>query len=152
THIGRPAPDFSVPASRVWAKQDFKFTSVKGYPVFLHFWATWCGPCLQELPELLKLAEAQRPKGVTFIAVAIDQSWNDLEKFFAQYPHLRPLTERMVVILDPDSEIANKFGSSRFPETFLINEAMLIDNKFVGAQDWSDPRVETFLKALRTAP
>jgi cytochrome c biogenesis protein CcmG/thiol:disulfide interchange protein DsbE len=152
THIGRPAPDFTVPASRVWAKQDFRFSSLKGYPVVLHFWATWCGPCLQELPELLRLAEAQRPQGVSFVAVAIDQSWNDLEKFFSVHPELRALTERMVVLLDPDSEVANAYGSSRFPETFLINDAMLIDNKFIGAQNWTDPRVEAFLKTLRSAP
>lgn len=151
-HIGRPAPDFTVPAARVWAKQDFRFSSIKGYPVVLHFWATWCGPCLQELPELLRLAERERPRGISFVAVAIDQSWADLEKFFAQHPELKPLTERMVVLLDPDSEIANAYGSARFPETFLINDAMLIDNKFIGAQAWMDPRAEAFLKALRSAP
>lgn len=151
-HIGRAAPDFSVPAARVWAKQDFRFSKMKGYPVVLHFWATWCGPCLQELPELLKLADAERARGVTFVAVAIDQSWKDLETFFSLHPELRAMTDKMVVLLDPDSEVANAYGSSRFPETFLINDAMLIDNKFVGAQAWADPRMEPYLRALRSAP
>ena len=150
--VGRAAPDFSVPKDRVWAKQDFRFSSVKGYPVVLHFWATWCGPCLQELPEILDLAAKKRVEGVTFVAVAIDQSWGDLEKFFLQYPHLKALSERMVLVLDPNSEIANLYGSSRFPETFLINDAMVIDNKFIGAQNWTDPRMEPFFKALRSAP
>lgn len=150
--VGTLAPDFSVPAENIWVRKEFQLQSLKGFPVILHFWATWCGPCLQELPELIKLAERLRPEGITFVAVAIDDSWATVEKFFVQYPALQKMTDHMVLVLDPTSSLPNKYGSSRFPETFLINDQMLIDNKFIGAQPWNDPSMEPYLKALRTAP
>jgi thiol-disulfide isomerase/thioredoxin len=147
--LGTRAPDFSVPAARLAANKKFRFAELKGFPIVLHFWATWCGPCLQELPELLKLASELRPQGYSFVAVAIDRDWATLEEFFARNPQLRPIRDRMILVLDPDAEIATKYGSSRFPETFLINRDLVIDNKFVGAQPWSDPQMLPYLESLR---
>jgi cytochrome c biogenesis protein CcmG/thiol:disulfide interchange protein DsbE len=148
--IGSPAQNFTVTEDKVWTKQSFEFGKLKGYPVVMHFWATWCGPCLTELPELLKLADKLRPQGISVVAVAIDQSWSDIDNFFGQHPELKVMPEKMVLLLDPDSRIANLYGSSRFPETFLINDAMVIDNKFVGAQDWMNPRMDEYFRPLRT--
>lgn len=150
--LGKPAPNFTADAKQVWSKQEFKLSSLKGYPVILHFWATWCGPCLQELPEILQMAETYRAQGYSFVAIAVDDSWSTLETFFARNPHLAPLRDRSVLILDPDAKIANTFGSSRFPETFLINSAMIIDNKFIGAQNWSHPGMGVYLKNLKPTP
>ncbi|MGZ3692780.1 MAG: peroxiredoxin family protein [Bdellovibrionota bacterium] len=147
--LGTIAPDFAVPATRIGSNQDFRLHQLKGSPVILHFWATWCGPCLQELPELLQLEEKLRPQGFRFVAVAIDQNWAALEEFFARNPKLRFIRDRMILVLDPQSEIAASFGSSRFPETFLINREMVIDNKFIGAQPWSDARMLPYLDSLR---
>jgi thiol-disulfide isomerase/thioredoxin len=148
--VGKPAPDFSIPAERIWARDDFRLSSLEGYPVILHFWATWCGPCLQELPELISLAEKLRPRGFSLVAVAIDDSWATIEKFFAQYPHLQAMTNHMILVLDPNAQVANAYGSARFPETFLINDRMVVDNKFIGAQPWIDPTMEPYLRALQT--
>jgi thiol-disulfide isomerase/thioredoxin len=148
--LGTPAPEVEVPAELTWVRKDFRLSSLRGYPVVLHFWATWCGPCLQELPEMIALAQKLRPEGVSFVAVAIDDSWATVEKFFTQYPALAKMTDHMVLVLDPKSEIAKKYGSSRFPETFLINDQLLMDNKFIGAQPWNDPGMKPYLDALRT--
>lgn len=149
--LGTTAPDFSVPAELIASNKKFHLHQLKGYPVIVHFWATWCGPCLQELPEILKLSDQLRPQGYSFVAVAIDQDWAVIEEFFLRHPTLRPIRDRMILVLDPDSKIANSFGSSRFPETFLINREMVIDNKFIGAQPWSDPRMLPYLENLRAS-
>lgn len=149
--VGTPAPNFSVPAARMASNKKFELHELKGFPVVLHFWATWCGPCLQELPEILKLADTLRPQGFSFVAVAIDRDWATLETFFARHPELASIRDRMILVLDPDSEVANAFGSSRFPETFLINRDLVIDNKFIGAQPWSDARMLPYLESLRAA-
>jgi cytochrome c biogenesis protein CcmG/thiol:disulfide interchange protein DsbE len=148
--VGTPAPDFQVKAKDVWSRKEFKLSSLRGYPVVLHFWATWCGPCLQELPELLKLADNLRKEGFSFVAIAIDQDWATLENFFRQHPDLAPLKDKMVLLLDPNAEIAAKYGSSRFPETFLINTDQVMDNKFIGAQAWNDPGMAVYLNNLRS--
>jgi cytochrome c biogenesis protein CcmG/thiol:disulfide interchange protein DsbE len=147
--LGTLAPNFTVLPELVSANQKFSLYQLKGSPVILHFWATWCGPCLQELPEILKLEEQLRPQGYRFVAIAVDQSWAVIEEFFLRNPQLRPIRDRMILVLDPDSKVANSFGSSRFPETFLINRELVIDNKFIGAQPWSDTRMLPYLDSLR---
>lgn len=146
--VGMPAPDIKVAAENVWSKQAFQLSSLKGRPVVLHFWATWCGPCLQELPELLQSVEQLRNKNFVFVAVAEDDSWNTLNSFFLQHPELAPMKDKMILILDPDGKFAEKFGSNRFPETFLINVAMVMDNKFTGAQSWNAPQMGIYYDSL----
>lgn len=148
TPLGSAAPDFKVPPSQTWSKQEFQLHSLKGYPVVLHFWATWCAPCLQELPELLLAAERLRPLGFSFIAVAIDDSWGTLDLFFRQHPELEAMRNKMILILDPQAKIADKYSSKRFPETFLINVGMVMDNKFTGAQPWSAPEMGKYFTNL----
>jgi len=149
--VGKPAPELKVPAKEIWSKQDFHLSQLRGHPVLLHFWATWCGPCLTELPELLKLAVKLRADGFSVVTVAVDDSWAKLETFFARYPNLSGLKDQTILVLDPEGKIAQKFGSSRFPETFLINDQGLIDNKLIGAQPWNDPQITPYLKRLRAA-
>lgn len=148
TRLGTKAPEFLVPKERIWSQKDFRLSQLHGYPVILHFWATWCGPCLQELPELIQLSDRLRPKGYSIVAIAIDESWAVLDDFFRKNPQLQPLRDRMVLVLDPNAEIANLFGSTKFPETFLINRQLVIDNKFTGAQPWNDAVMSPYLEHL----
>ncbi|MGZ3654242.1 MAG: TlpA family protein disulfide reductase [Bdellovibrionota bacterium] len=158
--VGKPAPELRVNKVQVWStarngaathKQDFLLSQLKGYPVIVHFWATWCGPCLQELPELLKKSKELRAQGFSVVAVAVDENWGKLDEFFTRYPQLADLRDSTILLLDPGGAIAAKFGSSRFPETFLINDQLLIDNKFVGPQPWGDPQMDPYLKRLRAS-
>lgn len=149
--VNKPAPDLKVSGKEIWSKQDFQLSSLRGHPILLHFWATWCAPCLAELPELLKLSEKLRAEGFSVVTVAVDDSWAKLETFFARYPNLAGLKDQTILVLDPYGKVAATFGSSRFPETFLINDQMLIDNKFVGPQPWNDPQMTPYLKRLRAA-
>ncbi len=146
--VGKLAPDLRVPSSEIWSKQDFHLSSLRGHPVLLHFWATWCAPCLAELPELLTLSKRLRSEGFSIVAVAVDDSWAKLEAFFARHPHLAELQNQTVLVLDPQGKVAETFGSSRFPESFLINADGLIDNKFIGPQPWNDPQMQPYLDRL----
>lgn len=147
--LGKPAPELKVGASEIWSKQEFQLSSLKGHPIVLHFWATWCGPCLNELPELLKLTAKLRGEGYSVVTVAVDDSWAKLDSFFARHPELSGLKDQTILVLDSRGEIARKFGSTRFPETFLINAQLVIDNKFIGPQPWNDPQMTPYLQRLR---
>jgi thiol-disulfide isomerase/thioredoxin len=147
--VGKPSPELIVGKDNMWTKKEFRLSSLKGHPVLLHFWATWCGPCLTELPELLLLTEKLRAQGFSVITVAVDDSWATLETFFARYPNLVGLRDQTILVLDRKGKIAEMFGSSRFPETFLINDQLLIDNKFVGPQPWNDPQMQPYFVRLR---
>ena len=147
--VGTLAPDLKIPKEQMRNKQEFLLKDRKGQAVIVHFWATWCAPCVQELPDLISRAKSLRAEGYTFLTVAVDENWNKLDSFFLRYPHLAELQHTTTLALDPKSEIAEKFGSNRFPETFLINSSGLIDNKLVGPQPWLDPQIEAYLRHLK---
>lgn len=148
--INRLTPEVMVSKERVWSKQNFHLSELRGTPIIVHFWATWCGPCLEELPDLLSQSGKWRNQGYSIVAVAVDESWAKLETFFTRYPQLAGLRDQTILVLDPEGKIAEKFGSTRFPETFLINDQLVIDNKLVGAQPWSDAQITPYLERLRT--
>ena len=150
TRLGYPVPDIRVSADRTLIGKEFQLSSLKGYPVIIHFWATWCAPCIKELPELIKIAEIWRLKGYSFVAIAEDDSWATVEQFLTK-SNLPGFRDHMVMILDPDSKVAARFGTQRYPESYLINDKQIIDNKLMGAQAWLDPGMEKILAGLRTS-
>lgn len=147
--VGTPAVDFTIPANLVGNQNTFQFSSIKGTPIIFHFWATWCGPCVQELPELIELAKKVRPKGYALVAVAVDDDWKTVESFFSRYPKLAGLREVAVLILDPRGTVANLYDVSRFPETLLINHDFVIDNKLIGPQPWLTREMGRYLDRLK---
>jgi len=147
--IGKAAQDFTIEAERNITKVKFQLTSLKGYPIVLHFWATWCGPCVLELPELLKQAQKLRLEGYSFIAISLDKDWATVQDFFRRYPTLSPMKDTMVLLLDPHNQLAEQYGVIGVPETFLINQQFLIDNKFTGPQNWSDKNMNRYWEELK---
>lgn len=134
--IGSKAPDFNVSDGDT----RIHLSDYKGQVVILNFWATWCAPCLDELPSLQRL-QAQMPN-VRIIAVSIDDDADAYRSFKRQYNlNLQSVRD--------GSEGANlKFGSVRVPETFVLDRSGVMRRKFVGAQDWTNPEIINYLSKL----
>lgn len=120
------------------ARRDLSSKSGKG--LILHFWATWCGPCREEMPELVKFVrDTKNDPRVEFLAVSVDEDWNVVDAW---------LKERGIsglkVALDPKGTIAGRYGATGYPETFFIAPSGEIVQHFVGAAGWSKPQVRTF--------
>lgn len=114
--------------------------SKTGKGLILHFWATWCGPCREEMPELVKFVRDMKDDPhVEFLAVSVDEDWKVVDAW---------LRERGIsglpVALDPKGAIAVRYGATGYPETFFIAPSGEILQHFVGAADWSEPQVRTF--------
>lgn len=148
-YVGKPAPDFVLAAPLVFNKQAFHLSSLKGYPLALHFWGTWCGPCVEELPDLIAQAKYLRKQGYSFVAIALDKDWNTVEDFFRRHPNLAEMKELMILVLDPKNDLAQSYGTIGVPETLLINRELLVDNKFVGPQKWTAKAMQPYWDALR---
>jgi thiol-disulfide isomerase/thioredoxin len=120
------------------ARRDLGSKTGKG--LILHFWATWCGPCREEMPELVKfVGDTKNDPGVEFLAVSVDEDWKVVDAW---------LKERGIsglpVALDPKGAIAVRYGTTGYPETFFIAPSGEIVQHFVGAADWSKPQVRAF--------
>ena len=120
------------------ARRDLASKTGKG--LILHFWATWCAPCREEMPELVKFVrDTKDDPSVEFLAVSVDEDWKVVDAW---------LKERGIsglpVALDPRGPIAARYGATGYPETFFIAPSGEIVQHFVGAADWSKPQVRTF--------
>jgi peroxiredoxin len=131
-----PAPDFTVSDGT----HTVHLASYRGHVVLLNFWATWCEPCLVELPSLLQLHRDQ--PNLVILAVSIDEDPDAYTQFIARR-HIDLMTVR-----DPSQSAAKLFHTDMWPETYLIDRNGIIRSKFIGAQDWSNPEIRALLKSL----
>lgn len=133
---GKAAPTFNISDG---------FTSInlanyRGKVVLLNFWATWCGPCVVELPSLLQLHHSD--PNVVILAISIDEDPNAYANFIKQR-HMDLITVR-----DPNQTVPTMYHTDMWPETYLIDRQGIIRRKFVGAQDWSDPEIRQYIASM----
>ncbi len=137
-------------ASRGAAMPDFKFSDpagqslssaeLKGKPVLINLWATWCGPCVLEMPMLDGLAEKFRGR-VTVLTISQDSgNAEKVARFFAekQFRHLKPW-------LDPSNDLGFHYNTGLLPTTVLYDAAGKEVWRMVGAHDWSSARTDAML-------
>ena len=121
--VGATAPDFKRTSLDGY---EVSFKDLKGGPIVLNFWSSWCKPCLVEHADLLSTASAYKPKGVVFLGVLyaddVSKGKNFIKKHKSAYPTLIDETQRMAI----------DFGVSGVPETFVIDKSGTIVKKFKG--------------------
>ena len=137
--IGETAPDFTLP---VLSSGSLSLGDYRQQVVVLNFWATWCPPCVQEAPTLEKFAEQMRNQGVAVLGVSVDQDTDALRRFVAQARLSFPIAR------DPQQAVAARYGTFKFPETYILNREGRVAEKIIGATDWQDPRLLTFVQSL----
>lgn len=138
--IGAFAPEFTLPAPD--GKQT-KLSSFRGKNVLLNFWATWCGPCQQEMPSLEALYQRYKDQGFVIVGVSLDEEgWPVVDGFLKRVPVNFPL------LLDVSQSVSDTYQIFRIPESYLIDETGLIIDKFVGPQDYNQ---DIFYKKVERA-
>ena len=112
TTASSPAPDFSLQAR---GGQTIKLSQYKGQVVMINFWATWCGPCRQEMPLLESIYKKYNKLGFTLIGVNVEPDSKAAEGFLKQTPVSFP------VIYDKDSAVSKAYDVSGMPSTVIID-------------------------------
>ena len=135
---GKAAPDFTVTDGTTTVH----LASYRGRVVLLNFWATWCAPCVVELPTLLALHHEQ--PNLAILAVSIDDDPAAYSSFIVRR-HVDLITVR-----DPSQSAARLFHTEMWPETYVIDRNGVIRRKFVGPQDWTSPEIRAYLNSLST--
>lgn len=137
--VGESAPNFELPAL---GHGTARLREYRHHVVVLNFWATWCPPCVEEAPSLEKFAEQMRSEGVAVIGVSVDQDQAQLEKFVAEHGLTFPIAR------DPNQNLAGRYGTFKFPETYILDRDGRVAEKIVGAIDWHDLRIIDFVREL----
>ena len=136
--IGTAAPDFTIQD----ADRKVALSELHGKVVVLNFWATWCAPCVEEMPSLVQLQQRFKYKGITVVGVSVDVDGDAYHKFLKDYK-IDFLTVR-----DPDQKTSNLYGTFKWPETYIIDRNGIVRRKFIGAVEWSQPEIVDFLNKL----
>ncbi len=136
--IGSKAPEFTVQDS----DRTVNLSQFRGQVVVLNFWATWCPPCVEEMPSLVEMQKRMKAKGVTVVAVSVDVDQNAYRQF------LKDHNVNLLTVRDPSQKSNNLYGTFKFPETYVIDRNGVMRRKFIGAVDWTEPEVMDFLGKL----
>lgn len=114
-----------------------------GQVVMVNFWAGWCHPCLQEIPQLIKLAEILKDKPFTILAVNVAE-----EKIMAGYGFVKKMDEHMVILMDTDSKAFESWKGIGLPSTFVLDPAGVIRYEAYGPVNWDRHDVVSAFEAL----
>lgn len=122
--------------------ENVRLSQFRGQVVVLNFWATWCKPCVQEIPSLVEMQRRMKAKGVTVLAVSVDVD----EKAYRQF--LKDHEVNLLAVRDPSGKTNALYGTFKFPETYVIDRKGVIQRKFLGAVDWTEQEMIDFLSRL----
>ena len=144
--IGNAAPDFTIQDS----EHNVTLSQLRGKIVVLNFWATWCPPCVEEMPSLVQMQKKMQDKGITVLAVSVDDDANDYHKFLKDHS-IDLLTVRESGQRTPTGVIApvsSRYGTIKVPETYIIDRDGVIRRKFIGPVDWNQTEIVEYLSRL----
>jgi cytochrome c biogenesis protein CcmG, thiol:disulfide interchange protein DsbE len=135
---GKPALDFPL----TLAGKSEHLSDLKGKVVVLNFWATWCPPCVAETPALNRLEKYIDSRGGMVLGVSIDEDAAAYEQF------LRDHSVVFSTYRDATKKTASDYGTSIFPETYIIDRHGKIARKFVGEQQWDSAEMLAYFDAV----
>ena len=109
--------------------------------LLLNFWATWCSPCLKELPDLDQVYRKLRQNGLAVIAVSMGESPKRVKKFLNSHQY------SFLVITDSEMEITRLYGVQKIPITYLVDSSGAILGRALGPRKWSAPELLEFFRS-----
>ena len=136
----KKAPDFSLEdlnGKKVELKQ------LKEKVILLNFWATWCGPCKEEMPYLEALHQQFKEKKFVLLTISVDYNGLKTVKEFIDKHHYT-----FPVLLDPKGKTLDLFQIKGIPTTLLIDKRGRIVGKAIGPRDWKSPEVFSLINLL----
>ncbi|MFM1846830.1 MAG: hypothetical protein RL417_304, partial [Pseudomonadota bacterium] len=152
---GDLAPDFSLPTISGGGSETLKLSDLKGRVVLVNFWASWCSPCIAELPAMERLYSRLKDRGFVILGVGVDDQPESLGEFQRKYGLTFPL------VVDAAGEVKSRYKLNGVPESFVIDRAgklvMIPDPedgvptvRIIGPREWDSPdaiaRIESLLR------
>jgi thiol-disulfide isomerase/thioredoxin len=136
---GVAAPNFELPDAQ---GRMVSLRAQKGHPVAVNFWATWCPPCVEEVPSLESFAASIEGTDMRLLAVSVDDDWDAIRKFFVK-------GTKIGVLLDKSHTIPKTFGTTQYPETYFLDGEGRVRYYFANSRNWAKPEAVACLESLR---
>lgn len=121
--VGKLAPDFQLPSLD---GQVVALSNLRGKPVLINFWATWCGPCREEMPYLQQIYDGWSDQGLVLLTIDIQESPATIREFMQNHNLTLP------VLLDSRGSVTQRYNIIGIPTTFLIDKEGIIQAKKIG--------------------
>ncbi|HVZ71122.1 MAG TPA: TlpA disulfide reductase family protein [Polyangia bacterium] len=134
-----PAPDFELTDA---TGHKVSLSAQRGHPVAVNFWATWCPPCVEEVPSLEAFANTIEGTDMRLLAVSVDDGWEPIRKFFVK-------GTKIGVLLDESHTIPKTFGTTQYPETYFVDPSGHVRYYFANSRNWATPEAVACLESLR---
>ena len=123
-------------------KKEIYINDYKGKVVLLNFWATWCQPCILEMPAIEKLYSTFKDKGFVVLAVSIDQNRIKVKSFVKKHNLSFP------VLLDSNQEVMKAYNVTEIPASYLVNRNGIVKGFALGAREWDSDTATELVKIL----
>lgn len=114
----------------------------RGSVVLMNFWATWCPPCVEEMPSLVQMQQKMKDKGITVLAISLDEDEGAYRRFLQDH------NVNLLSVRDAAQKSNELYGTFKFPETYIIDRNGVVRRKFIGPVDWTEPDVLEYLGKL----
>ena len=137
---GVPAPNFTFPGLD---GKKVSLADYKGKVVLLNIWATWCAPCVAEMPSMEKLYQELKNEDFEILAVSVDESGAE-----AVNPFMKKHKLDFPVLLDTKGDIKTLYQATGIPESFIIDKDGIIVEKIIGPRDWAASGAIRFFRNL----
>lgn len=137
----RPAaPDFTLSGPH---GKRYRLSDMRGKPVIVNFWATWCPPCRAEMPALQRAWEAIEEQGIVILAINVGEDAKTVREFLAEVPVDFPLP------LDTDSTVTQSWPLKGLPTTFVVDPEGRLAYRAEGERAWDDVTLLEPVRQLR---
>jgi thiol-disulfide isomerase/thioredoxin len=138
--VGDLSPDFELEDTK---GNKVSLSDLRGKVVLVNFWATWCPPCIEEMPSMERLNEVVA--GDDFVMLAINTEENGpsiVPAFLKKTPYTFP------ILYDNKGVVQKRYGVFKFPESFIVNKDGTVAEKIIGPLDWSSLKTINYFKDL----
>lgn len=144
---GKKAEDFPITV----AGKQTRLSEFRGKVVVLNFWASWCGSCVEEMPDLDRLQARIRSRGGIVLAVSVDENCGNYEDFLKNYP------VRFSTACEPTNKVSLDYlysgplDDGQIPETYIIDREGRIVRKVIGPQQWDSAAMNSYFDSILAA-
>jgi peroxiredoxin len=142
--VGQPLADFALTDLQ---GNTVQLSALRGNVVFINVWATWCQPCIDEMPTIERLYNQLHARGLEVVTISLDPLGAQvIEPFMRRYRLTFP------VLLDVKSQVERLYGTTGVPESFIVDKRGRLVEKVVGPRDWSSPQMLALFERLMAMP